>query len=136
MKIFLIYGEKDAGKSSACAKILRLLTGLDSKVNFYSTFEWGDFKALVKFDNRAIAIYSPGDESAHVSEAIDFGSSNNCDILIATVRRGIAYNAPLRNIPAGSDYEWIELSKGVDEVEMEHLENGIAIDVCNKIYNL
>lgn len=135
MKIFLIYGEKDAGKSTACSKILKVLVALNAKVKFYDTFSWGDFKALVTFDNKHIGVYTPGDERAHLREAINFGSSNGCDILVAPVRKGIAYNAPLEEISDKDEAEWIEITKGTDETEMEHLENVLAIEVLKKIYN-
>lgn len=135
MKIFLIYGEKDAGKSTACSKILKLLLALSAKVKFYDTFTWGDFKTLVTFDNKLIGIYTPGDERGHLREAIAFGYDNGCDILVATVRKGIAYNAPLEDVPAKDEPERIVISKGADDAEMEHLEKGLAIDILNKIYN-
>lgn len=135
MKIFLIYGEKDAGKSTSCSKILKLLLALGAKVKFYDTFYWGDFKALVTFENKLIGIYTPGDERAHLCEAIAFGYDNGCDILVAPVRKGIAYNAPLEEISNKDEAEWVEIAKGADEAEMEHLENGLAINILNKIYN-
>ena len=135
MKIFLIYGEKDAGKSTACSKILKLLLALSAKVKFYDIFSWGDFKTLVTFENKLIGIYTPGDERAHLREAIAFGYDNGCDILVATVRKGIAYNAPLEEISDKDETERVDIAKGADEPEMEHLENGLAIDILNKIYN-
>lgn len=135
MKIFLIYGEKDAGKSTSCSKILKLLSALGAKVKFYDTFSWGDFKALMTFENKLIGIYTPGDERAHLRESIAFGSDYDCDILVAPVRKGIAYNAPLEEISDKDVAEWITIAKGADSAEIEHLENGLAIDVLNKIYN-
>ena len=136
MKIFLVYGEKDAGKSTACSKILKLLSALSAKVKFYDTFSWGDFKTLVTLENKLIGIYTPGDERAHLREAIAFGYDNGCDILIAPVRKGIAYNAPLEEISDKDEAEWVEIAKGAVEDEMEHLENGLAIYILNKIYNV
>ncbi|MCM1355016.1 MAG: hypothetical protein NC212_01250 [Staphylococcus sp.] len=135
MKIFLIYGEKDAGKSTACSKILKLLLALDAKVKFYDTFYWGDFKTLVTFENKLIGIYTPGDERAHLREAIAFSYDNGCDILVVPVRKGIAYNAPLEETSEKDEVEWVKISKGTDENEMDHLENDLAINILNKIYN-
>lgn len=135
MKIFFVYGAKDAGKSTACSKILKLLLALSAKVKFYDTFSWGDFKTLLTFENKLIGIYTPGDERAHLREAIAFGYDNGCDILIAPVRKGIAYNAALEGISDKDETETVEIAKGVDEDEMEHLENGLAIDILHKIYN-
>lgn len=133
MKIILIYGEQDAGKSTTCSKILKLLLALSAKIKSYDTFEWGDFKALVEFEDKLIGIYSPGDESAHLSEAINFGVSKECDFLIATVRKGIQYNAPLATIHADDSQEWQYLDKGSNETEKDRLENKLAILTIEKI---
>ena len=55
--------------------------------------------------------------------------------LVATVRKGIAYNAPLEEISDKDETERVDIAKGADEAEMEHIENGLAVDILNKIYN-
>lgn len=88
MKIFLIYGDEDAGNGTACSKIQKLLFALSDKVN-----------------------------------------------LVAPVRKGIAYNAHLEEIYNKDEAEWVEIAKDSDEAKMEHFENGLTIDILNRIYN-
>lgn len=89
MKIFLIYGDEDAGNGTVCSKIQKLLFALSDKVNF-----------------------------------------------VTPVRKGIAYNAPLEEFYNKDETEWVEIAKDSDEAKMEHFEeNGLTIDILNRIYN-
>ncbi|MDE6049349.1 MAG: hypothetical protein K2G09_06620, partial [Paramuribaculum sp.] len=92
MKIYLIYGERDSGKTTTCAKILKSLIALGASVNSYETLRWkDDFKALTAFQGKTIGIYSPGDSKTQLQAAINMGKNKGCDILIATIRKNIAY---------------------------------------------
>lgn len=135
MKLILIYGEKDAGKTTTCIRLLRSLIALGGVVKFYDTFDWeNDFRAIIEFQHRRVGIYSPGDERGHLRDALSFGTDNNCDILVATVRKGIAYNAPLRETDVANSVEWIELDKGDSEEWMDAAENGAVIEILDKIH--
>ena len=135
MKIYLIYGEKDAGKTTSCQKLLKCLQSLGGTLKTYSTFDWAnDFKCVTEFENKRIGIYSPGDDRGHLSDAITFGTDYNCDILVATVRKGIAYNAPLNEMDGGNSGEWITLHKGATDADLDYNENGIAIELLDRIH--
>ncbi len=135
MKIYLIYGEKDAGKTTACQKLLKCILSLGGKLKSYDTFTWNnDFKSVTEFESKRIGIYSPGDERGHLSEAITFGTDHNCDILVATVRKGIAYNAPLNEMSDSNSGEWITLHKGATDAELDYNENGIVIELLDRIH--
>lgn len=135
MKLLIVYGENDSGKTTSCVKLLKCLIALGGTVKSYDTFDWpDDFKSLLEFRHKRIGIYSPGDERGHLTEAIAFGKNNNCDILVATVRKGIAYNAPLQNIGANNSGEWVTLASGLNIDEKDNNENGAVIEILNKIH--
>ena len=135
MKIFLIYGEKDAGKTTACQKLLKCILSLGGKLKSYDTFTWdNDFKSVTEFESKRIGIYSPGDDRGHLRDAITFATDNNFDILVATVRKHIAYNEPLKEIDEGNSYEWITLHKGATDAEFDYNENGIVIELLDRIH--
>lgn len=137
MKIYLIYGEKDAGKTTACQKLLRCILSLGGSLKFYEAFVWeNDFKCITEFESKRIGIYSPGDDRGHLRDAITFATDNNFDILVATVRKHIAYNEPLKEIDNGNSYEWITLYKGATDAEFDYNENGIVITLLDKIYKV
>lgn len=133
MKTFLIYGEKNAGKTTTCRRLLNTLRGLAQTVNFYEFFEWGDFKSILTINDKKVAIYSAGDEKYHLQAALDFGKAWECDVLVAVVSYRIHYNEPLEEMEAGKDFIWHTLEKGVDEKEMEINELRITLELLNKI---
>lgn len=135
MKIYLIYGERDSGKTNTCAKILKSLIALGASVNFYETFKWeGDFKTVTAFQGKTIGIYSPGDSKAQLQAAINMGKNKGCDILIATIRKNIAYKDVLEKCAARYPQEWMYIEKGNNENEMERIETQMALEMLNKIY--
>lgn len=137
MKIYLIYGEKDAGKTTTCHKLLKCLLSLGGVLKFHETFAWeNDFKSITEFEGKRIVIYSPGDDCGHLRDAIAFGTDNNFDILVATVRKGIAYSATLKEMDGSNSVEWITLHKGATDAEREHNENGIVLEQLDKIHKL
>ncbi|WP_300910254.1 hypothetical protein [Muribaculum intestinale] len=134
MKIYLIYGEKDAGKTTTCNKLLKCILSLGGTLKSYDTFDWAeDFKSVAEFEGKRIGIYSPGDERGHLSGAITLGVDNNCDILVATVRKGIAYNAPLQKMGEENPEKWITLVKGGTEAERDNYENRVVIGLLDNI---
>lgn len=135
MKIYLIYGEQDAGKTTACRKLYNCIISLGGVLKFYDTFKWeNDFKCVTEFDGKRLGVYSPGDERGHLSDAIAFGNENNCDVLVAAVRKRIAYNAPLQEMGDTNSDKWLTLDKGVTEDERRWNVNRIVIALLNKIY--
>lgn len=134
MKIFLIYGEKDAGKTTACRKILDWLNAHGWNQLCYEKIEnpadnwFGDFMAKGVFNGKTIAIYSPGDECAHVRAALSFATESPvCDILIAAVRKGIHYNGALSPFCNSPSYTimWRTLTAGTTIMEKEELEDAL-----------
>ncbi len=142
MKIFLIYGEKDAGKTTTCQKILDWLNFKGWNQQAYQSFDkpsadwYGDFCVKGTFHDKAIAIYSAGDEKAHLSEALSFAhESPCCDILIATVRKGIHYIDPLTNhVNQSNDtVEWVTLEKDSISKTMDENEEVLVKNIVGFI---
>lgn len=136
MKSILIYGDMNAGKSTACSKLLKVLLALDGEVTSYQTYSWGDFYALVSFEGKTVAIYSAGDAKKHLMKALAFGEDNNCDVLIAVLSNGKHYNEPLAGYERDKDYFWYELPWG-DEVEVKSAnQNRLIVGILEKMYEL
>ncbi|MDE5829583.1 MAG: hypothetical protein K2H48_06315 [Duncaniella sp.] len=133
MKIFLIYGEQDAGKSTVCRRLFYALKGLDATVDYYERFEWGDFKAIQTLNGAKIAIYSAGDEKQHLLAARKFGQDKGCDVLISAVRYHTHYNETLEDLTCEKDFFWLTLDKGSDTDEMNFNETKIAFDLLCRI---
>lgn len=141
MKIFLIYGEKDAGKTTTCQKILDWLNASGWSQISHAKIEdpadnwFNDFKVRGIYKDQNIAIYSPGDDYAHICEALSFGlQSPCCDVLIATVRKGIHYNKPLASVSNSPQHTitWFTLKKGVTLAEKTYLEKDIVEQITGK----
>lgn len=136
MKIFLLYGEKDAGKTTTCRKLLKCIMALGGAIVSYDTFKWvKDFKCVTTFANKRIGIYSPGDEKSHLRDAISFGFEQKCDILVATVRKGISYNSALNEMDLENDCVWITLGKEATTNLQDSNENHIVIKLIDEFYN-
>ncbi|MDE5567241.1 MAG: hypothetical protein K2J12_02240 [Muribaculaceae bacterium] len=140
MKIFLIYGEQDTGKSTVCRRLFSALKGLDATIDYldatidyYERFEWGDFKSILTLNGVKIAIYSAGDEKQHLLAAREFGQTRGCDLLISAVRYHTHYNETLEDLTCEKDFFWLTLDKGADPEEMNSNENLIAFDLLYKI---
>lgn len=139
MKILLIYGEKDAGKTTACHLLLNNLKadsatcGLCDGIDGRPYAHGDDFKAVLVYRGKTIGIFSAGDGKAYVAAAIDFGLQNACDYLIATVRKGIHYNASLNRRAPGDTCEWFELAKGNSPAEMSQYEAKIVNTIIDNI---
>ena len=133
MRLLLIYGELDAGKSTTCLRLHKMLKGIDAIVDFYERFPWGDFKSVLKLHGTKIAIYSAGDEKQHLQNAIDFGNSQACDLLVAVVRTGTHYNETLADLTRGEDFEWFTLVKGINTDEVSLNETRMVIQLFNEI---
>lgn len=121
MKIILIYGEENAGKTTTCRKIFDWLNSHGWNQQKYQSFDkpsadwYGDFCVKGIFNGKTVSIYSAGDERAHLRAALIFAHESPCsDILIATVRKGIHYIAPLTTLVDKSNdtVEWLTLKKG------------------------
>ncbi len=96
---------------------------------------FNDFKAKGCFNNKVIAIYSPGDEKEHLREAISFAQTNPCcDILIATVRKGIHYSQPLTTVSNSplNTIEWFTLKSGTTISEKNRHEDELVRQIVNK----
>lgn len=124
MKLLLIYGEPEVGKTTTCKRLFNTIRGLDSTVDFYERFSWGDFKSILTLNNSKIAIYSAGNEKQHLKGAIDFGNSWGCEVLVATVNARTHYNEPLDGLVCGEDFDWFTLPKGntLEEVQLNELK--------------
>lgn len=139
MKILLIYGEKDAGKTTACHLLLNELKadsatcGLCDGIDGRPFAQGDDFRAVLAYKGKTIGIFSAGDAKAYVAAAIDFGLQIKCDYLVATVRKGIHYNASLNRRAPGATCEWFELVKGNSPAEMTQNEVQIVKAIINKI---
>ena len=133
MRLILIYGEQGAGKTTACVKIMKILHTLDAQVLLYSEMFDEDFKAVVRYAGKRIAIYSPGDECAHLKEAIQFGDDNQCDCLIAAVRKGTHYNTVLPEPTDDDRPDWIELdaSDSLDDKILK--QNEVVLEIIVKL---
>lgn len=143
MKIILIYGEENAGKTTTCRKILDWLNSYGWNQQKYQSFDkpsadwYGDFCVKGIFNGKTIAIYSAGDERAHLRAALIYANEPPiCDILIATVRKGIHYTAPLTTFVTqpNDTVLWLTLEKGCTSKEIteneEVLEKSIT-DILN-----
>lgn len=133
MKLLLVYGEQDAGKTTTCVRLYTTLKGFDSAVQYYEIFPWGDFKSILQLNNTKIAIYSAGDEKQHLKSAIEFGMSWECEVLIAVVRSQTHYNELLKDLTCGEDFFWFILDKGNDNTEKDLYEHRIVIKLFNEI---
>lgn len=133
MKIYLIYGEQNVGKSTACRHLFSVMKGLDATVDFYERFEWGDFKAALTLNGVKTAIYSAGDEKHHLEDAIDFSAKRECEILVAVVRSRTHYNETLRDLTCGEDFFWFTLESGRDIEEMDANESRIVVNILKEI---
>ncbi len=108
--------------------------GLGYAVKHYDTFDWdGDFKCVLKKKRECIAIYSPGDERGHLSDAIKYGKDNSCQLLVVPVRKGIRYNAPLNELDDNDAKEWLTLNSGCLEEELDLNENRLVCEIIQKI---
>ena len=135
MRLILIYGEKDAGKSTTCANLLKSLRELGCYVKSHKTFSLSDFSAVIEFRKNTIGIYSAGDAKDYLSGAIAFGKTNHCDILIATVRKGIAYKATLKDAGVDNSCQWISLEKGNSNIELTANENDAIAKILDILHN-
>lgn len=134
MNVILIYGEQDVGKTSVCNQLKERILSCGGVLENFTAFNWlNDFKSLIFWQNQQIAIYSPGDEKGHLVDAIAFGEDNKCDTLVATVRKGIAYNDPLSNVSENNTIEWIPLKRGITIEEMKGYEADVVIKLLDKI---
>ncbi|MDE5745847.1 MAG: hypothetical protein K2H84_09390 [Paramuribaculum sp.] len=112
MKILLIYGEQDAGKSTVCKRVYCALKSLGAIVERYERFPWGDFKAILVVNGYKIGIYSAGDSKQLILEARQFGEENGCDILIGAVRYHTHYNEIYSDLTCNEHFFWFEFEKG------------------------
>ena len=135
MKNFLIYGEENAGKTTTCQKILDWLNAngwsqiSHEKIENPADSWFNDFKAKGIFNNKTIAIYSPGDDRAHVRAALSFANDPAaCDILIATVRKGIRYRQVTDPLEVSPQYSvcWETLERYDDVPDKENAENNLV----------
>lgn len=135
MKILLIYGEENAGKTTTCQKILDWLNARGWNQLSYEKIEdpadgwFDDFKVKGTFNGKTIAIYSPGDDRGHVRNAISFShESPACDILVATIRKGIHYTQPLSSVTNSPQYVTTRfiLKKVTSVAEKGRLEDEIV----------
>ena len=136
MKLLLIYGEQDAGKSTSCLRLYHTLKGLDATVEFYERFSWGDFKSVVTLNGSKIAIYSAGDEKQHLMNAIEFGQNQGCEVLVAVVRYKTHYNETLQELTCGEDFFWFTLDKGNDHNEMNRNESRMVMQLLDEIFKM
>ncbi|MDE7411368.1 MAG: hypothetical protein K2M94_04940 [Paramuribaculum sp.] len=139
MRILLIYGVMNAGKTTACHLLFNDLKAIGATcsqcdgIDGRSFMQGDDFKALLMFRNKIVGIYSAGDGKDYVAAAIDFGLQNKCDYLVATVRKGIHYSASLNRRAPGDTCEWFELAKGNSPAEMTQYEAKIISSIIDNI---
>lgn len=141
MKIILIYGEKDAGKTTTCRRIHDWLKAQGWNQSSYAKIEnpadgwFNDFKVKGVHKKKTIAIYSPGDDCGHVREALSFAQElPSCDVLIATIRKGIHYTQPLAAVANSPQHTIISftLAKGTTISEKSQFEDELANQIiCN-----
>ena len=135
MKILLIYGEQDAGKTTVCKRVFSALKGLGATLNYYELFPWGDdFKAIFTVNGIKIGISSAGDSKQLIADARQFGQENGCDILVGAVRYHTHYNEVFPDLTCNKDFFWLEFSKGeVTDEEKDKRGFIMALEVLSKI---
>lgn len=133
MKRYLIYGDSETGKSTCCRKLLGILHILGPDSEQYEYIDWWDFKTVITISSVKIAIYSAGDDKWHLSAALDYAIQNQCDVLVATVRKGIQYKSALNGLVEGTDYEWLVVSPFSNTKMQKEEENRIVKDLITKI---
>lgn len=134
MKIHLIYGKSDAGKTTTCRKLLRTLMALNAAFRFYEAFGESDFQTMLTIDQKTICIYSAGDEKLHLNYALEFGKEKGCDILIAVVSCNKHYSASLKGYEEGKDFFWHILEKGADDSLKEMNSNKMVLELLKSIF--
>ena len=112
---------------------MKILHTLDAQVLLYSEMFDEDFKAVVRYAGKRIAIYSPGDECGHLKEAIQFGNDKDCDCLIAAVRKGTHYNTVLPEPAEDNRPDWIELDISEDLSDKILKVNEVALEIIVKL---
>ena len=140
MKILLIYGDKNAGKSTTCRGLYRELKASGATVDYLDLINaFGDIEAVLSLNGSKIAIYSAGDDKNYLIEAREHAEKWNCDVLIAPVTKGCHYNEVLNDLENNKDFIWFTLLKGADEAEMDRNEDRLIeeiIDNTKEIINL
>ncbi|MBD5173290.1 MAG: hypothetical protein HDT08_01450 [Bacteroidales bacterium] len=139
MKILLIYGDKNAGKSTACRSLYFELRGLGATTDYLELINgFGDIEAVLSLNGSKIAIYSAGDNKDYIIAARELAKKWNCDVLIAPVTKGCHYNEVLEDLENEKDFFWFPLEKGADEAEMDRNEerlNEELIKIIREIIN-
>lgn len=133
MKIHLIYGKSDAGKTTTCRKLLKTLLAFGASLRFYETFGDSDFYALLTIGDKTVGIYSAGDEKSHLRYALNFGRERNCDVLVAVVSYYKHYSDLLDGMEEDKDYWWHTLEKGNDSADKRNYSNQIVLVLLNTI---
>ncbi|MBD5214023.1 MAG: hypothetical protein HDS75_04280 [Bacteroidales bacterium] len=137
MKVYFIYGDKDVGKTTVCQKIRGFLLKHAIPEISFSTFKWeNDFRSIFINDEKLIGVYSVGDGSRYLREALRFGHENKCDILIAAVSTGIKYNRPINEelIPEKDSIEWLTLSSCESDDERDRLEDKLVDQILKLLF--
>ena len=133
MKLLLIYGEKNVGKTTVCRRLYSAFKGMGATVQHYERInDWNDFESVLTLAGSKIAIYSAGDEKINVVNARKLGENWGCDVLIASVSYGIHYNETLEDLENNKDFFWFTLERGDDDAEMDRNESRMVLDLLNK----
>lgn len=133
MKKYLIYGDEVSYIRSTCSKILSILRTLDARIEYYSEIFEEDFCAVVIFNDLRIAMYSDGTASYQLGNALKFAEDKECNILIASVRKGTHYNTVLPDPNTDDPREWYEFLTSENIEDYQICQNKILWDVLLKL---
>lgn len=107
MKIIMLHGEGNCGKTSTLNIVLNLLlqngaTAINSGITYYPNGKGlpgdsYDFEAFLSYMNKAIAIYSEGDSSHAIMNHIN--QSTSYDILVCAANS--SFSRPLSQLKTG-----------------------------------
>ncbi|MDE7426652.1 MAG: hypothetical protein K2M79_02480 [Muribaculaceae bacterium] len=143
MKASAIYGEQNAGKSTACFKLYEMLLKAGGKVIKSqpavicnpSQPPKADFMVLIAINGKTILITSGGDFGSTVAANIQHAISVQPDYFIFTIRKGTHYVAAvghLQNI-INNNVKYITLHKAQTQQEQDNNETQIAIQIFNQL---
>lgn len=136
MKSIIIWGDSNAGKTTSCFKLLKILIALDARIVSYQTFDCGDFCATLLFEGFKIAIYSAGDSKSWFKGALQYGEEECVDILVGVLSSGKHYSEALQKYEQDKDYFWYNLPYTEADEEKSVSENHLIVTVLEKIYQI
>lgn len=86
MKVIVLYGHSDCGKTKTLKELIHLISKFDKDGKIRYNIDGGDIQQVMSYNGVIVCVCTAGDSSDIIEKNFDYANENHADILVTASR--------------------------------------------------